>query len=241
MATPQKDQVTENDEGYVYILTNPSFRDHLIKIGMTKREADIRKDELYKNNTALPLPFELFATFKTQKYKSVEKFVHRTLDSLTNARVSENREFFDIDPYKVINLLKDISNLLGEPEPCINGDENMECCPNENNSDSILSSPRKPRSPNITFPRLGIPIGSELKFRLSQDNQLKDNNTFDSSHPRKVISDNRIEYNDGIYSLSGFMKTFSTCKKSFYEIFYYNDKSLKEIKESLDVTEDFEQ
>ena len=117
----------------------------------------------------------------------------------------------------------------------------MECCPNENNSDSILSSPRKPRSPNITFPRLGIPIGSELSFQLSSDNQSEDNNAFDSSHTIKVVSDNRIEYNEDIYSLSRFTKTFSACKKSFYEIFYYNNKSLKEIKESLDINEDFEQ
>lgn len=51
--------------GYVYILTNPSFREDWIKIGKSGRPVDVRSKEL--DNTAVPLPFEIFATLKTVK------------------------------------------------------------------------------------------------------------------------------------------------------------------------------
>ena len=54
------------DKGYVYILTKPSFKEDWIKIGKSSRPVDIRSKEL--DNTAVPLPFEIFATMKTCKY-----------------------------------------------------------------------------------------------------------------------------------------------------------------------------
>lgn len=48
--------------GYVYILTNPSFREDWVKIGKSSRPVDVRSKEL--DNTAVPLPFEIFATIK---------------------------------------------------------------------------------------------------------------------------------------------------------------------------------
>jgi hypothetical protein len=58
-------------KGYVYILTNPSFREDWVKIGKSKRLPEIRGRELY--NTAVPLPFEIYATLKTEKYNQAEK------------------------------------------------------------------------------------------------------------------------------------------------------------------------
>lgn len=46
----------ESGKGYVYILTNPSFREDWVKIGKSSRPVDVRSKEL--DNTAVPLPFE---------------------------------------------------------------------------------------------------------------------------------------------------------------------------------------
>lgn len=43
--------------GYVYILTNPSFKEDWVKIGKSSRPVDVRSKEL--DNTAVPLPFEI--------------------------------------------------------------------------------------------------------------------------------------------------------------------------------------
>ena len=50
-----KTKIMEKKEpGYVYILTNPSFREDWVKIGKSSRPVDVRSKEL--DNTAVPLP-----------------------------------------------------------------------------------------------------------------------------------------------------------------------------------------
>ena len=66
--------MTNKESGYVYILTNPSFREDWVKIGKSTRPVDVRSKEL--DNTTVPLPFEIFATMK---YNEVEKLVHKTI------------------------------------------------------------------------------------------------------------------------------------------------------------------
>ena len=61
-------------EGYVYILTNPSFKEDWVKIGKSSRPVDVRSKEL--DNTA----------------------VHKTIDRLTDLRIRQNREFFNVAP-----------------------------------------------------------------------------------------------------------------------------------------------
>lgn len=70
--------MTEKEIGYVYILTNPSFREDWVKIGKSSRPVDIRSKEL--DNTAVPLPFEIYATMKSTKFNEVEKLVHKSID-----------------------------------------------------------------------------------------------------------------------------------------------------------------
>ena len=105
---------TEKKQGYVYILTNPSFKEDWVKIGKSARPVDIRSKEL--DNTAVPLPFEIYATLKTVKYSEVERLVHKTIDRLTDLRIRANREFFNITPEEALNILRDISETLDDAE-----------------------------------------------------------------------------------------------------------------------------
>ncbi|MBQ1980546.1 MAG: GIY-YIG nuclease family protein [Alistipes sp.] len=90
------------EAGYVYILTNPSFKEDWVKIGKSSRPVDIRSKEL--DNTAVPLPFEIYATLKTVKYEEVERLVHKTIDRLTDLRIRQNREFFNVPPAKALDI-----------------------------------------------------------------------------------------------------------------------------------------
>lgn len=67
------------EPGYVYILTNPSFCEDWVKIRKRAHPVDVRSKEL--DNTALPLPFEIFATLKTVKYIETEKLVHQYIST----------------------------------------------------------------------------------------------------------------------------------------------------------------
>ena len=103
---------TKAKTGYVYILTNPSFREDWVKIGKSSRPVDVRSKEL--DNTAVPLPFEIYATLQTAKYNEVEKLVHKTIDRLTDLRIRQNREFFNVRPEVAMEILKDIASTLDD-------------------------------------------------------------------------------------------------------------------------------
>lgn len=103
-----------NEPGYVYILTNPSFREDWVKIGKSSRTVDVRSKEL--DNTAVPLPFEIYATLRTVKYYKVEKQIHKQIDRLTDLRIRQNREFFNIPPSVALDIMRDIADLLDDAE-----------------------------------------------------------------------------------------------------------------------------
>lgn len=102
------------EPGYVYILTNPSFKEDWVKIGKSSRPVDIRSKEL--DNTAVPLPFDIYATLKTVKYEEVERQLHRMIDRLTDLRIRPNREFFNVPPTKALELLKDCAMTIDDAE-----------------------------------------------------------------------------------------------------------------------------
>lgn len=100
------------DPGYVYILTNKSFREDWVKIGKSSRPVDVRSKEL--DNTAVPLPFDIYATLRSVKYNEVEKQLHSMLDLLTNTRIRKNREFFNVQPDKALECFKTIATTLDD-------------------------------------------------------------------------------------------------------------------------------
>ena len=102
--------MAEREPGYVYILTNPSFREDWVKIGKSARPVDVRSKEL--DNTAVPLPFEIFATMKTAKYNEAERLVHRYIERFTNLRIRNNREFFNVKPEEALEIFRDVALVL---------------------------------------------------------------------------------------------------------------------------------
>ena len=174
------------EHGYVYILTNPSFKEDWVKIGKSSRSVDVRSKEL--DNTAVPLPFEIYATLKTSKYNEVEKLVHKTIDRLTDLRIRQNREFFNVSPEVALSILKDIANTIDDAEifePQRSGED----------SDGDDNHAHIERRARFKFSLVNIPIGSEL--------------TFDPTGIKvKVASDDTIEFQDRIYKLSPFVGTF---------------------------------
>ena len=98
------------EPGYVYILTNPSFREDWVKIGKSSRPVDVRSKEL--DNTAVPLPFEIYATMQTVKYGEIERIVHKQIDRLTDLRIRQNRELFNVHPSQALDILMDLAHAV---------------------------------------------------------------------------------------------------------------------------------
>ena len=179
--------------GYVYILTNPSFKEDWVKIGKSSRPVDVRSKEL--DNTAVPLPFEIYATMQTSKYNEVEKMVHKMIDRLTDLRIRQNREFFNVPPQVALDILRDIANAIDDAvvtlyrdnQPISEGEEH----PKEK---------REIKRGRFKFSMVDIPIDSMITF-IPTGIQVK------------VVSDDQIEYEGRIYKLSPFVGTFMPAEK----------------------------
>lgn len=176
------------EHGYVYILTNPSFREDWVKIGKSSRPVDVRSKEL--DNTAVPLPFEVFATMKTVKYHEVEKLVHKTIDRLTDLRIRQNREFFNVAPQVALDIFQDIAMTIDDAivtlyennKPIVDN-EYKELCK------------REVKRPRFKFSMCDIKIGEYVTFNPT-------------GLVVKVASDDSVEYEGRIYKLSPFVGTF---------------------------------
>jgi len=180
-----------NESGYVYILTNPSFREDWVKIGKSARPVDIRSKEL--DNTAVPLPFEIYATIQTVKYNDVEKHVHKTIDRLTDLRIRQNREFFNVPPQIALDIFYDIAKMIDDAVITVYKD-NKPISHTEKETPSDLKK-RIVKRGRFKFSMVGIKIGEKITFTPTQTEV-------------KVASDDSIEYEGRIYKLSPFVGTF---------------------------------
>lgn len=168
--------------GYVYILTNPSFREDWVKIGKSSRPVDVRSKEL--DNTAVPLPFEIFATMKTAKYNEVEKLVHKTIDRLTDLRIRQNREFFNVDPQIALDIFKDIAQTIDDAV-VTEYEDNKPKVSNEPKAQKDVEKNHK--RPRFKFSMVGIKIGEIVTF-------------VPTGIEVRVASDDTVEYQNRIYN-----------------------------------------
>lgn len=213
------------EPGYVYILTNPSFREDWVKIGKSSRPVDVRSKEL--DNTAVPLPFEIYATIKTVKYNEVEKHVHKTIDRLTDLRIRQNREFFNIAPQIALDIFYDIAKMIEDAVVTVYKD-NKPITNNEKPDGQADEHKRTVRRGRFKFSMVGIKIGECITF-IPTNTEVK------------VASDDSIEYEGRIYKLSPFVGTFMPEDKrntsGAYQgakYFSYKGKVLDDLRSSIE-------
>lgn len=216
----------ENEAGFVYILTNPSFREDWVKIGKSSRSVNVRSKEL--DNTAVPLPFEIYATLKTTKYAKVEKQIHKQIDRLTDLRIRQNREFFNIAPSVALDIMRDIADLLDDSELCIYVEGKPILSKSKDEDKQIEADSqekqRKKQKPPFKFHMIGLNVGDTIVFDALQ-------------LPVKIASDDKIEYEGRLYSLSAFTANFLPEEKQYAsgayqgpKYFSYNGKALSELR-----------
>jgi hypothetical protein len=146
-----------NEKGYVYVLTNPSFKEDWVKIGKSSREINVRSKEL--SNTAVPLDYEVYATLRTEKYNEAEKLIHRSIDRISDLRINQKREFFNIAPEKAYGILCDVKELLGdEAEVKLYGD-NIAVTSGDGKTLSKVT-----RGERFDFFKKGIRVGEIITF-----------------------------------------------------------------------------
>ena len=160
--------------GFIYVLTNPTIPD-LVKIGRTTNlEERVRS---LSSDSGVPVPFEVYYSCEVSDPHKVEKHLH---DGFGDHRVNPKREFFRINPERVVSILKLVEiRDVTPPNDLVEDEEER----------TSLNRERSRRSP-FTFSSVDIPIGSVLHF------------VRDEKITVKVIDDKNVEYEGEVTSLS---------------------------------------
>ena len=160
----------------IYILTNESMP-NLIKIGFTKRDdLNVRIKELY--TTGVPLPFNIYYACLVENAKRTEDILH---ELFKENRINEKREFFQLDPDKVVialSLLNPI-NITPDEKDYLTTEEIKD-----------IEKIETKRLKNFTFSEVNIPINTTLTF-------ARDPNIICTVH-----SDNTVIYENEILTLT---------------------------------------
>ena len=160
----------------IYILTNQSMPD-TIKIGITDN-LERRIKEL--DNTSMPLPFECYYAVEVEDASKIEKKIHEGLD---DARIRDNREFFNTTPEQAKSILE-IAEIMGGKDVTPKGDI-VETAQDK----QALEKSRKIRK-RFNFEMINIQPGTILNF-------VKDN-----AITCEVHDDRKVKFRDKITSLS---------------------------------------
>lgn len=167
----------------------------------------------------MPVPFEVYYSCTVDDSKKVEKHLH---DGFSDHRINPRREFFRINPERVLSILK-----LVEIEDVTPNDEFVE------NEDELVSlNNEKTRRSSFKFSSVGIKPGSVLNF------------VRDEGITVTVIDDKNVEFEGNITSLSqsslvllnrDFGKDWKTVRGPDYWV--YNNETLSELRVRLETEE----
>lgn len=117
----------------------------------------------------------------------MEQLVHKTIDRLTDLRIRQNREFFNVAPQVALDILRDVATTIDDAEIIL-------YCDNKPITEKHHKKREVKRS-RFKFSMCGIKIGELLTF-------------IPTGAIVKVASDDSIEYDGRIYKLSPFVGTF---------------------------------
>ena len=158
----------------VYLLTNPVMPD-LVKIGRTTNlEERLRS---LSTHSGVPVPFEVFYACEVADSVKVERQIH---EGFGDHRINPKREFFRINPERILAILKLVE--LRDVTP-------VEDVVEDRVEQDSLNRERNRRE-NFRFSILGLKAGSVLTFLR------------DESIQATVIDDRRISFEGKETSLS---------------------------------------
>lgn len=178
----------EETAGFIYILTNPSFKEY-VKIGYAD---DVEKRLNQLNRTeCTPFAFRLYATYEVPN-RLADKKLHSLLDMFdANLRAVDElngkkrvKEFYAMQPEKAYHALELIAELTDTTDRL----KLYEKSAKDKTEDELADSIRRPK---FSFKNLGIKPGEYLEY--IRDPNIK----------VKVLNDDRlVEYEGQEYHLS---------------------------------------
>lgn len=200
----------KGDAGFLYVLTNPAMPG-MVKIGFTTQNIEERIREL-SATPGVPVRFLCNFAAKVPSMREKERMLHQIFDP---DRVNPKREFFRLDPERVILAIKMgpyTEVTPGKPEVTAEEEKAFE------KAERIETQ----RLARFTFDSVGIPVGALLRF------------TRDQTVEAVVEPGNKVKYDGQIHSITGAaklaLKTDGAVRGPSY--WMYKGKTLSEIREA---------
>ena len=167
--------------GYIYILTNKSFRDNCIKIGYS---VDVERRVKDLSGSGLPYDYEIYCTYEIPASQKADKSLHRLIQMLNpNLRITPNREFFDISPELAYKMFEEMAAMHGREDKL-----------KLYKDDAIDIGESHKKAEPFSFTKCQIPVGSEIVY------------IHDESITARVVDDRKIEYQGEIMYMTTLAK-----------------------------------
>jgi len=214
-----------NTEGYIYILTNPSFPPY-VKIGYANN-VERRVKELNRTECT-PFGFRIYAYYKVNS-RLKDKCLHALIDILNPTLRSvddidgniRTREFYSISPEQAYSVIKNIAAINGLEDNLVLVAKTNEDKQDEENANKI--EVKHDRAKPFTFEKAKIPAGAEITYIL--DENIKAFVCDDLKH---------VTYNGKAYSLSSLADMLRGKSPSAGpQYFKYNGKELNQIRAEI--------
>lgn len=181
----------DKDMGVVYVLTNPMMPG-IVKIGMTTRSnVNARMQELYGTGVPLPFTCEYACSVPSNKCKQLEHALHLAFNPY---RVNPNREFFSIEPYQAIELLKYVDEGASDMTEEVTNDIESQLSAGDKAAVAADVLKKQSKRPPLNFKTMGIPMDAILTY------------TKDKNITCRVCSDRKVVFEDEITSLTAITK-----------------------------------
>lgn len=211
------------ETGIVYILTNPSYKDNIIKIGSTI-DLQSRIKQLSRA-TEVPGAFECYMAYSVKKYKKVEQMLHKIYKSLDKHtdKQHKRKEFYNLSPQIADIALSSIADILDGEKVTV---DNTRIYTKEQQQ-KLKDKEKRQIAKKFKFANYEIPIGSELVFTKKPKIKCI------------VSSNNKVIYKNQEYSLSRLtMELMQELKYSGthyngYAYWTYNDILLTDLSKNI--------
>jgi hypothetical protein len=129
----------------------------------------------------------------------VEKQIHKQIDRLSDLRIRQNREFFNIAPSVALDIMRDIADLLEDAELAVYVDGKPVISKSKEEDKKIEAdsreNERRAQKPAFKFHMIGLKVGDTVVF-----DELNLSVT--------VASDDKVEYQGRLWSLTAFTREF---------------------------------
>jgi hypothetical protein len=158
----------------IYVLTNEAMPG-IVKVGLSTDSVEARITQL-SSATGVPLPFECYFAAEVEDCSKLERTLHQLF---SENRVNPKREFFKIDPEKVVLAIS-----IGDFKEITPGMIAMD----KEERDALDKA--KARAPRLRLDAIGINPGDVLT--LSRDEKLT----------ATVVEGNKVEFEGETLSLS---------------------------------------